>query len=99
MATTTVTSNQFSLSKNDWLKGFIMFVGTPVLLALQQLIPNWHIGSPGTDLLVKAAISAAITYLLKNFFDKPKVVISDQQTVQDVKAGDAKVTIVQTPTQ
>jgi len=96
MATTTVTSNQFRLSLNDFWKGLIMFVGTPVLYALQEMIPKWHIGSPSTDVLAKAALSALVTYLLKNFFDKPKVVISDQATVTAVKDGTSEVTI--TPT-
>jgi len=86
---TKLTSDQFSLSSSDWLKGLIMAIGTPILLAIQEMIPNWHIGTPGsgTDILIKAAISATVTYLLKNFFDKPKVVIEDQKTVQAVKDG------------
>jgi len=90
-----VTSNQFDLSKSDWLKGLIMAVGTPVLMAIQELIPKWHFGPANstTDILIKAAISATVTYLLKNFVDKPKVVIEDQKTVEAVRDGNATVNI------
>lgn len=92
---TKVTSSQFSLSAHDFLKGFIMAIGTPVLLALQELIPNWHIGAPGSssDILVKAALSAGVAYLLKNFFDAPKIIIDDKKTVESVKNGEATVVV------
>lgn len=53
----------FKLKGRDFLKGLIMAVGTPVLYLLQELIPEWNIPP-----LAKAAISAAITYLIKNLF-------------------------------
>ena len=83
---TQITSNQFWLSKFDLFKGFIVFVGTPVLYLLQDQIPGWNVNP-----LLKAAISAAVTYLLKNFFDKPKVVITDSATVEGVKDGTIKI--------
>ncbi len=54
---------RYSLKLKDWLKGLILAVGTPVLYVVQELIPNWPL-SP----IEKAAISAFITYLIKNFF-------------------------------
>lgn len=53
----------FSLKARDWIKGLIIAVGTPVLYLLQELIPNY----PLTP-IEKAALSATVTYLLKNFF-------------------------------
>jgi len=83
MATTT-TSKQFRLNLSDGLKGFIMAVGTPVLYVLQELIPGWDVGP-----MIKAAIAATVTYLLKNFFDKPKVIVTGlkNDTIDGVKDG------------
>jgi phosphate/sulfate permease len=81
-----LTSKQFGLVGSDWLKGLIMAVGTPVLYLLQEMIPQWHI-SP----LLQAAIAATVTYLLKNFFDKQKAVISDPATVQGIEDGTIKI--------
>lgn len=56
-------SKIFSLNWQDFLKGLIIAIGTPVLYILQELIPDWNL-SP----IEKAALSAGVTYLLKNFF-------------------------------
>ena len=53
----------FTLKLRDFLKGLIMAIGTPVLYMLQELIPNWNLGP-----VEKAALSATVTYLLKNLF-------------------------------
>jgi phosphate/sulfate permease len=55
--------NRFSLQLRDWLKGLIIAVGTPVLYLMQELIPNWNL-TP----IEKAALSAFVTYMLKNLF-------------------------------
>lgn len=70
-ANKTIVSKQFNLKARDFAKGFIMAVGTPTLYILQEMIPGWDIQP-----IYKAGISAGVTYLLKNFFDKPKVVIT-----------------------
>lgn len=89
-----VSSRQFRLSLNDWWKGLIMAVLTPVFAIIMDslnqgtLTFNWKI-------IVGAALSGLLAYLAKNFFDKPKVVIlnpTDAQ-VEMVKEGDAKVTV------
>lgn len=56
-------STAFSLKLTDYLKSFVIAVGTPVLYLVQELIPGWNIPP-----LAKAAIAASVTYLLKNFF-------------------------------
>ena len=43
-----------------------MAIGTPALYLLQEMIPGFDIHS-----MYKIAISASVTYLLKNFFTKP----------------------------
>lgn len=74
------------LNVYDFIKGLIMAVGTPVLYLVQELIPGWDI-SP----IAKAAISAGITYLLKNLFtgqpkeieiDPKKTNVVDRKTKQ-----------------
>ena len=57
----------FSLKVRDWLKGLIMAIGTPVAYIIQGMIPNWPLGS-----IEKAALSATVTYLIKNFFTDDK---------------------------
>ena len=93
MQTVTTTSKQFRLNISDGLKGFIMAVGTPVLYILQEMIPGWDV-SP----IIKAAIAATITYLLKNFFTPSQIVVKDapKGTVEAVQDGTAEVTV--TPT-
>lgn len=56
-------SDFLKLKVRDLLKGLILAVGTPVLYFIQELIPHWNIPP-----IAKIAISAGITYLLKNLF-------------------------------
>lgn len=56
-------SDFLKLKLRDFLKGLVLAVGTPVLYFLQELIPHWDIPS-----IAKIAISAGVTYLLKNLF-------------------------------
>lgn len=69
----------FKLKLRDWLKGLIMAIGTPVLYLAQELIPSWNLPP-----LAKAAIAAAITYMLKNFFT------DDVKVAEKVLNEDAK---------
>lgn len=69
MAEKVIVSPQFVLKARDFVKGAIMAVGTPVLYLLQEMIPSYDLHP-----LAKAAIAALVTYLLKNFFEKPKVI-------------------------
>lgn len=76
MADKISVSERFKLFWDDYLKGFVIAVGTPVIYLIQELIPGWD-----AHPIVKASISATITYLLKNFFAKPSVT-----TVYDTNA-------------
>lgn len=55
-------SKLFKLDLKDFLKGLILGVGTPVLYYLQEFIPTLT----DLDAIYKIAISAFITYILKN---------------------------------
>ena len=90
-----VTSKQFSLSLNDFWKGLLIAIGSPVITILIQslntgeLTFNWKA-------IATTGLSAGLMYLAKNFFDKPKVVISDAATVEAVKEGTSQVTVTNT---
>lgn len=91
---TAVSSRQFTLNLNDWWKGLIMAVLGAIVGFIQGLIDT---GEFEFDKVWKAALAAALAYIVKNFFDKPKVVLlnpTDAQ-VNMVEEGDAKVTVTQ----
>lgn len=92
MATTTTTSKQFSLNVSDAVKGFVIAVLTPVLYLVQELIPGWNIPP-----IAKAAIAAAVAYIIKNFLTPSAIVITDapQSQIDAVNAGrmDVKLTL------
>jgi len=69
MANRKLVSSQFDLKWRDGLRGLILAVGTPVLYAVQELIPGWEI-----DPILKIAVSALVAYLLKNFFEPTKII-------------------------
>jgi hypothetical protein len=81
-----LTSKQFGLAASDWLKGLIMGVGAPILYFVQELIPKWN-----ANPVLKVSIAAVITYLLKNFFDKQKAVITDPATVKGIEDGSISI--------
>jgi len=61
-------SKLFTLDKKDFFKGLILAVGTPVLYYLQEFVPTIS----GLEPIYKIAISAFITYILKNFVQDSK---------------------------
>lgn len=78
-------STRFTVKLRDWAKGLIMAVGTPVLYVVQELIPNY----PLTP-IEKAALSAFVTYMLKNFFTddtRQAVKVLEQASKSDNKAS------------
>ena len=62
------SSELFELNWKDTLKGMIIAVGTPLLYYAQEAIPAL------TDLnpFAKIALSAFVTYLIKNFLSDEK---------------------------
>lgn len=88
------TSKQFTLNLSDWWKGLIMAVVAPVIAIIMNSINagsltfNWH-------LIWVAAVSGALAYLAKNFFDSPKIVVTGASTatIDAVKSGDASVKV------
>ena len=80
-------SKFLNLNWQDFFKGFIMAVGTPVLYIVQELIPNWPLTA-----IEKAALSAAVTYLLKNLFTPvPKTIQIDPAKTDVVDVNTKKI--------
>lgn len=91
---TTTTAKRFNLSLNDWWKGLIVAVFTPVVtivmtsLQAGSLVFNWV--AIGTT-----ALAALLAYVMKNFLDAPKIVVSgaSPEMVKAVKEGDVDVKV------
>jgi hypothetical protein len=86
------TSKQFSLKLNDFWKGLIMAVGTPVisimLVALQA-----HSFKFDWNLIGTVAASSLLMYLGKNFFTPSSIVVKDPEAVKAVESGNAEITM------
>ena len=83
MANKIITNQQGSLNWRDLIKGAIMAVGTPVLYILSEMIPNFNL-----DPIVRAGLSALITYLIKNVLAPASVVTTYSTNEQAVKVAD-----------
>jgi hypothetical protein len=85
---TTTTSNFLSVNFKDTLKAFILAVGTPVLYLVQEKIPGWNV-----DPYVKVALAAGVSYLIKNFFTAPEIVVKNvhPEDMEAVKQGAAEM--------
>lgn len=96
--TTVVTSKKFTLNLSDWWKGLIMAVGAPVIAIIQQSL-NAGSFTVNWKTVFTVSLSAALIYLGKNFFDKPRIVVTDAPaaTVQAVIDGDKEVKITNVP--
>jgi len=70
-----ITSKKYSLKLRDFLKGGLMAVSVPVLLIIQQSLDKGEF-SFNWKQIGMTAVGAFIAYLLKNFLDKPKVIIT-----------------------
>lgn len=61
-----IRSEIFTLSKNDYIKGFIVAVIGAVLTTILQALTN-HTGIDWS-VVANVALTAGISYLVKNFF-------------------------------
>jgi hypothetical protein len=92
----TTSSKRFSLNLNDFWKGLIVAIGGAVV---QTAMSSLEAGSLTFDWnkIAITGLSAGLAYLAKNFFDKPKIVVTDvhNDTIDAVKDGVAKVEVKQ----
>lgn len=81
------SSSQFSLSNRDLWLGLLMAALAPVAVQLYELLMAFLDYKPVTidwRALAKTGIASGVAYLVKNFFDKGKVVI-DKSELLDTK--------------
>lgn len=87
------TSKQFTLNTRDILRGLLVAVLSPVFTILLtsldkgELTFNWKV-------IGAVALSAALSYVLKNFLSPGTVVIEDEKVAEAVKEGTSKVTVI-----
>jgi membrane protein implicated in regulation of membrane protease activity len=86
------TAPKFSLSQNDFVKGLVMAVGTPVIAVLLATVQagSWQFD---WNLLGTTAVSALLMYLGKNFFTGPSLVVTDpsKNMVKEAEEGNLEV--------
>ncbi len=90
----TTSSKRFTLNGNDFIKGLIVAALSPIVPIIMDSLNS---GSLTFDWkhIATAALGGLVAYITKNFFDKPKVVITDvkNDTIEDIKSGDKDVFI------
>ena len=92
--TTVTSSEQYSLSWRDLARGAFMAAGGAVvglvigMLQAQEVVFDW-------TKIWQTGLAAALVYLGKNYFDKPKIVIVNppKEAVQAVKDGEAEAKV------
>ena len=90
----TTSSKRFTLNGNDLIKGLIMTVGGAIVTAAIDSLNAGNLDFDWKKIIV-GGLTAGLTYLAKNFFDKPKVVITDvtDKTIDAVKDGTSEVSV------
>jgi membrane protein implicated in regulation of membrane protease activity len=92
MAEVKATAPKFSLSQNDFLKGLLMAVGTPVIAVLLATVQagSWEFD---WNMIGTTAVSALLMYLGKNFFNGPSLVVTDpsKHMIEQAKEGNLEV--------
>jgi membrane protein implicated in regulation of membrane protease activity len=92
MAEVKATAPKFSLSQNDFLKGLLMAVGTPVIAVLLATVQagSWEFD---WNMIGTTAVSALLMYLGKNFFNGPSLVVQDpsKNMIKEAKEGNLEV--------
>jgi len=94
MPNVTTSSKRFTLNLNDFWKGLIVAALSPIF---PIILDSLNAGNLTFDWkhIYTAAIGGLVAYLTKNFFDKPKIVVTDvkNDTIDAVKDGTAEVKI------
>jgi hypothetical protein len=92
------TSKKFDLNWFDLVKGLIVAVVMAVLTILQNSLVAGSFDLNWKNIALVAA-GTAISYLLKNFFTPPQIVVTNptaetaykvQNAIEDVRTGEAK---------
>ena len=81
------TSNQFSLNKNDILKGFLIAVISPVFTIIITSLNQGSLTFDWKAIGVTAA-GAALAYIMKNFLSPTTITITDKEVIRAIKDGE-----------
>lgn len=76
------TPGKWILNKRDLLLGLLIAVGAPVVIQLYEILMAFLDYQPVTldwRALAKSGIGAGAAYLVKNLFDKSKIVIDKKE--------------------
>ncbi len=92
MATTIVTSGKFSLDTQDFLKGALLAVLTPVLTTIYTSIEAGNLSFNWKAIGI-TALGAFLAYLTKNFFAPAKIQVENppQSLLNAAKNGNVDV--------
>ena len=92
MATIT-TSNQFTVSLKDVIKGLIVAVITPVITVIMTSLQAGSLTFDWKAIGI-TALTAGLAYIIKNFFTPAAIIVdAPPSQVQAVKKGEAEVTV------
>jgi len=93
---TVTTSKKFSLNINDFTRGLLMAVITPVLAIVMDSLNQGSL-TFNVKLIVISALAGGIAYLIKNFGTPAEITIKNapEATVESVKDGDSTVKVVE----
>lgn len=89
----TTTSQQFTLSGSDVLKGLLVAIITPVITIIMSSL---NAGTLTFDWKVIGitALTAGLAYLIKNFLTPSAIMIKNPEAAAEVKAGESEVKVV-----
>lgn len=93
--TQSAPSSQFSIKWYDVAWGLVVAILSPVFTIILTSIDAGNLVFEW-DKIGGVALAAGLSYILKNFLQKGRIVITDPATVKAVKEGDAEVKV--TPT-
>lgn len=93
MATSVTTSKQFSLNLNDFWKGLLVAVITPVFTIIIDSLNKGSLNFDWKSISI-TALAALLAYLGKNFFSPAVSVVTPTVTPPGTSEADVSVTNV-----
>lgn len=74
----TIFSKQFSLQKRDIIRGLVIAVLTSAVTIVQETFQKGEL-SLDWNLILTASLSGGVAYILKNFLEPTKVIITSPE--------------------
>lgn len=89
-------SKKFTLQVPDFVRGAILAIATPILVFIQDWLDKEN--EPFSwKLLFKIAIASLVSYLLKNYFEPAKVIVTAKTNQKVVNAAEKINEVVTQP--